>query len=100
MTAVDAGENSGIGSTPRPASTLEDLPPLRDVVIGRDFLAWCVEILGCPLWLNHRIVWIHFGDDRIAFCKSRRIGFCNAFCRDKTVADPEAWPKFIALYQS
>ena len=29
----------------------------------------------------------------------RRIGFCNAFCRDKTVADPEAWPKFMAIYQ-
>ena len=29
----------------------------------------------------------------------RRFGFCNAFCRDKTVADPEAWPKFMALYQ-
>jgi glutathione S-transferase len=27
----------------------------------------------------------------------RRLGFCNAFCRDKTVADPEAWPKFMAL---
>jgi glutathione S-transferase len=23
----------------------------------------------------------------------RRFGFCNAFCRDKTVADPEAWPE-------
>lgn len=30
----------------------------------------------------------------------RRFGFCNAFCRDKTVADPEAWPKFMNLYQS
>ncbi len=30
---------------------------------------------------------------------TRRIGFCNAFCRDKTVADPEAWPKFMAIYQ-
>jgi glutathione S-transferase len=30
----------------------------------------------------------------------RRIGFCNAFCRDKTMADPEAWPKFMAIYQS
>jgi glutathione S-transferase len=30
----------------------------------------------------------------------RRFGFCNEFCRDKTVADPEAWPKFMALYQS
>jgi glutathione S-transferase len=27
-------------------------------------------------------------------------GFCNPFCRDKTVADPEAWPKFMALYHS
>ena len=32
--------------------------------------------------------------------QGRRFGFCNAFCRDKTVADPEAWPKFVALYQS
>ncbi|MDG4647225.1 glutathione S-transferase [Roseibacterium sp. SDUM158017] len=24
-------------------------------------------------------------------------GFCNRFCRDKTVADPEAWPRFTAL---
>jgi len=29
--------------------------------------------------------------------EGRRFGFCNAFCRDKTVADPEAWPKFMAL---
>lgn len=27
----------------------------------------------------------------------RIFGFCNAFCRDKTVADPEAWPPFMAL---
>jgi glutathione S-transferase len=26
-------------------------------------------------------------------------GFCNPFCRDKTVADPEAWPKFMSIYQ-
>jgi glutathione S-transferase len=30
----------------------------------------------------------------------RRFGFCNAFCRDKTVADPEAWAPFMALYHS
>ncbi|MGR3492482.1 MAG: glutathione S-transferase [Shimia sp.] len=29
----------------------------------------------------------------------RRFGFCNAFCRDKTVADPGAWPAFMALYR-
>lgn len=27
-------------------------------------------------------------------------GFCNPFCRDKTVADPDAWPKFTAMRQS
>jgi glutathione S-transferase len=29
--------------------------------------------------------------------QGRRFGFCNAFCRDKTVADPEAWPAFMTL---
>ncbi|CUK01251.1 glutathione S-transferase [Ruegeria denitrificans] len=24
-------------------------------------------------------------------------GFCNQFCRDQTVADPGAWPKFLAM---
>ena len=32
--------------------------------------------------------------------EGRRFGFCNAFCRDKTVADPQAWPKFMDLDQS
>ncbi len=27
----------------------------------------------------------------------RVYGFCNAFCRDKTVADPEAWPAFMDI---
>jgi glutathione S-transferase len=31
--------------------------------------------------------------------EGRRFGFCNAFCRDKTVADPEAWPAFMALWR-
>lgn len=29
----------------------------------------------------------------------RVFGFCNAFCRDKTVIDPAAWPEFIALFE-
>lgn len=32
--------------------------------------------------------------------EGRVFGFCNAFCRDKTLNDPEAWPKFMALYHS
>ncbi len=30
----------------------------------------------------------------------RVFGFCNAGCRDKTVADPEAWPAFMAMARS
>jgi glutathione S-transferase len=32
--------------------------------------------------------------------EGRRFGFCNVFCRDKTAADPEAWPAFMAIYRS
>lgn len=28
----------------------------------------------------------------------RIFGFCNAFCRDKTVVDAEAWPAFMKVY--
>lgn len=30
----------------------------------------------------------------------RLLGFCNAVCRDKTVADPDAWPAVAALLES
>lgn len=30
---------------------------------------------------------------------NRVFGFCNAFCRDKTLADPDAWPEFTALLE-
>ncbi|WP_353535351.1 glutathione S-transferase [Cognatishimia sp. WU-CL00825] len=29
--------------------------------------------------------------------EGRVFGFCNAFCRDKTLVDPEVWPAFMAL---
>ena len=33
----------------------------------------------------------------LATIAGRTFGFCNAFCRDKTVHDPAAWPAFMAL---
>ena len=30
-------------------------------------------------------------------CDGRIWGFCNIFCRNKTLADPDAWPAFAAL---
>ena len=32
--------------------------------------------------------------------EGRVFGFCNPFCRDKTAADPEAWPQFMDVYHS
>lgn len=31
--------------------------------------------------------------------EGRIFGFCNPFCRDKTLADPMAWPDFVKIYQ-
>ncbi|MEY1554573.1 glutathione S-transferase [Yoonia sp. R2331] len=41
------------------------------------------------------------GEDvtHLAQIEGRIFGFCNAFCRDKTVADAAAWPKFMALLE-
>ena len=35
--------------------------------------------------------------DSLAEVDGRVIGFCNPGCRDKVVADPEAWPAAMAL---
>ena len=35
--------------------------------------------------------------DSLARIDGVTVGFCNPFCRDKTVADPEAWPAAMAL---
>jgi glutathione S-transferase len=42
------------------------------------------------------------GDPVTHFLKfdGRVFGFCNAFCRDKTLYDPAAWPAFMAMAQS
>ena len=34
----------------------------------------------------------------LARIDGRIFGFCNAFCRDKTVADAAAWPAFMAIF--
>ena len=45
---------------------------------------------------------LYSGDPVTHFLKLdwRVFGFCNKACRDKTCADPEAWPTFMKLYQS
>lgn len=37
--------------------------------------------------------------DSLAEIDGKIIGFCNPFCRDKSVADPDAWPQVKALLE-
>lgn len=37
--------------------------------------------------------------EALAEISGKVIGFCNSFCRDKAVADPEAWPEVVALIE-
>lgn len=36
-------------------------------------------------------------EDSLATIDGKVVGFCNTFCRDKSVADAAAWPKLMAL---
>ncbi len=36
-------------------------------------------------------------EDSAAGIGGRVVGFCNPFCRDKSAADADAWPKLAAL---
>lgn len=62
------------GPTPRPAQAVETGTPEND---------------ACP-YSGDPVTHLMHSDGRI-------FGFCNAFCRDKTVADPDAWPAFTAM---
>lgn len=65
------------GPRPRPAHVVDNGPAEND---------------ACP----------YSGDPVTHFLdvEGRIFGFCNAFCRDKTLHDPDAWPAFVAIYQS
>ena len=62
------------GPTPRPAKAMDSGTP---------------ENTACP-YSGKPVTHLMEMDGRI-------FGMCNPRCRDKTVADPEAWPKFMAL---
>ncbi|MEO0666140.1 MAG: glutathione S-transferase [Pseudomonadota bacterium] len=74
--AMDHATRRWPGPAPRPAKAIETGTP---------------ENAACP----------YSGKPPTHLLETQRrvIGFCNAFCRDKTVADPEAWPAFMALLE-
>lgn len=73
-----------------------DLPsaewPIPDLIAAQAVDAGPSENDRCP----------YSGDPVTHFMdiEGRVFGFCNAFCRDKTVNDPGAWPKFMALFNA
>jgi glutathione S-transferase len=73
----DYPRGSWPGPAPLPASVAESGPSVND---------------ACP----------YSGKSVTHFLETggRVYGFCNAFCRDKTLADPEAWPAFMAIHTS
>ncbi|MEO0486183.1 MAG: glutathione S-transferase [Pseudomonadota bacterium] len=70
-----------VATRPWPGPTPLDAAPTEDA-------SGCVNT-ACP----------YSGDPVTHFMvfEGRTFGFCNAFCRDKTVPDPEAWEKFMAI---
>ena len=65
------------GPKPLPAHAIDEGSPENDV---------------CP-YSGKEITHLGAFDGRI-------FGFCNAFCRDKTVHDAKAWPAFMAVYET
>ncbi|WP_039018676.1 glutathione S-transferase [Halocynthiibacter namhaensis] len=63
-----------------------NLPPARKISLGTP------ENEACP-YSGKPATWLMEIDGRV-------FGMCNRVCRDKTVADPEAWPAFMDLYHS
>lgn len=72
--AMDHAQTDWPGPAPRPAQATQS----PDAVNGL-----------CPYSGNPARFFLEM-DDTV-------YGFCNALCRDKTAADPEAWPEFMAL---
>lgn len=64
------------GATPLPAKAVEGREPINEL---------------CP-YSGHPV-----SPDSIAEIDGTVIGYCNPFCRDKTVADAEAWPETVQL---
>lgn len=73
---LDLAEGAWLGPVPLPARAVTDAAPLNTTC----------PFSGKPV-----------APDSLAEVTGRVIGFCNPFCRDKVVADPEAWPAAMAL---
>jgi glutathione S-transferase len=65
--------------------------PAPPVIAARPVASGTPENAACP-YSGRPVTDLMAVDGRI-------FGFCNTFCRDKTVADPEAWPQFMALFR-
>lgn len=73
---------------------------------GLDFTSWPgpARLVATPVATgpSENATCPYSGDPVTDFLKidGRVFGFCNPFCRDKTLDDPGAWPAFMKIYQS
>lgn len=72
--ALDLANSVWPGPKPKPATPVEATTSVND---------------ACPYSGKPVTHFLEYG--------GQVYGFCNAFCRDKTVHDPEAWPKFTEM---
>lgn len=73
---LDLPEGAWPGPAPLPAAAAEGTMPVND---------------RCPF------SGLPVKPDSLATVAGTVVGFCNTFCRDKVVADAEAWPQVMAL---
>lgn len=77
----DLPEGPRFGPVPRPARAVAEAE-----AEGREAVNAACPYSGRPVAANS-----------LAEIDGRVIGFCNPFCRDKSVADADAWPKLVPL---
>ena len=73
---MDLPQRPRFGPAPLEARTVQDAAPVNETC----------PYSGKPV-----------AEDSLAEISDRVVGFCNPFCRDKSVADAEAWPKLQPL---
>ena len=85
---VEAGDVAGVLEIPEDVWWGRGHCPGRPLMPGVLMLECAAQLCS---WFVHQV----YDSSQKA---GRIFGFGSAFCRDKTVADPEAWPEFMKLF--
>ncbi|MEL6584215.1 MAG: glutathione S-transferase family protein [Pseudomonadota bacterium] len=86
-----------MGAAEHSALSVYELGYVKEAWPGPTPIEAMVEIGGTPLNETCPFSGGPVQRDSLARIEGQIVGFCNRFCRDKVVADPEAWPEVMAL---